>query len=861
MHNLGYHKESSRAVFFHPPGTRSRGLYFRYKVMEHARWQRIKEILDEALERPPEERAAHVEAACAGDAALRREVEALLASYAQASQFFGEMQAPAGALLPQAAEREGSRVGAYRLVEEIGRGGMGTVYRAERADGTFEQTVAVKLLRYAFDREGLRQRFLSERQILASLQHPGIAALHDGGVTDGGRPYFVMELVEGTPIDAYCDAKRLSVKERLRLFGQVAEAVQHAHQRLVIHRDLKPSNILVTEDGRVKLLDFGIAKLLDADAAGAAVTGAEAPGAALPHTRTGQHLMTPEYAAPEQVTGGAITTATDVYQLGILLYELLTGHRPYRAGGRAPYEVIRAICEEEPTRPSTIVTQVREVRRGEDLTRRTPEAVGRGRQVEAARLRQMLRGDLDAIILKALRKEPERRYATVEALRADLRAYRGGVPVSARSGTWAYRTRKFVRRHRFGLATALLFVLLAAGFGALYAVQMQQERNRAQAEAAKAQAVTAFMVELFEETDPLLRQEAGTPTVGEVLQRGSERVRSELSAQPAVQSELMTVIGRVYTDLGQYPAVEPLLREALRTRRLTEAPALVAAETMTALAYMLFRQERYDEAEALYRDALAQISAADEDAPIRITALNGLALVLDERGEAADAAELYREAIARAEAVGGEAATMYHNLAIALGNQGRFEEALAAHERALAAYREQYGAENPRVASALARMAFTYHRAGEAERAEALYREALDLRRRLLPPGHPHTAASLVRLGWLLVERSRAAEAEPLAREGLVILQELLPPDHWQIAAARGVVGLSQAGQGRFEAGVPPLEEAFRTFNERFGPSDWRTRQTAAALAKVHAAWGKPEQAAPYRALLAEGDTAASASR
>lgn len=416
------------------------------------RWHTIDGLFAEALDRPPEERAAFLQKRCGRDHALRHKVEALLKASSGGATL---LDAPLddGALWkafvaaehpPRTSSLIGKQVGAYRLVQEIGHGGMSTVYLAERADGQFDQQVAIKILWGAAGRASHIERFLSERRILASLQHPHIATLHDGGITEDGRPYFVMEYVEGRPIDRYCDEECLSIKERLELFATVGEAVQYAHQNLVVHRDLKPSNILVkkgSEKGKRKsspmLLDFGIAKLLT-----------DVSGEKTPVTRTGERWMTPEYASPEQVTGETFTTASDVYQFGLVLYKLLAGEHPYRIGGRSAAEAERMICETIPARPSTAVK-----REQATACNMTPE-----------RIRQTLRGDLDTIVLKALRKEPAQRYTSAEALVKDVRRYLDGLPVKARPATFSYRARKFAGRHRWSVAlTALVLLSLLTG--------------------------------------------------------------------------------------------------------------------------------------------------------------------------------------------------------------------------------------------------------------------------------------------------------------------------------------------------------------------------------------------------------------
>lgn len=433
----------------------------------------LEQLLEAVLDQAPGARSQFLRDACAGNPALRAELEAILAGEAEDGPFdrlfcaFTEArsQEDADGLTP------GQRLGPYEIERLLGRGGMGSVFKARRADGQFDQQVAIKVLRRDAAGGESRRHFLSERQILARLSHPNIARVFDGGLAGGGRPYLVMEYVDGTAIDRYCDERRLGIRERLRLFDEVCEAVDYAHRNLVIHRDLKPGNILVSADGRPKLLDFGVAKLL----------AAHDEGGALTHTRW--LPMTPDYASPEQVRGDPVTTTSDVYALGALLYELLSGHRPHRLGRMPPAEILRVLSDVEPLPPSQAVTTVEEGEGEEGSARRvTPEGVGRARGTEPRQLERCLRGDLDTIVLKALRKEPERRYAGAAGLAADIGRYLEGRPVLARADTVAYRSAKFARRHRAATALAVTIVLSLAGITATMAVQARRvarERDRA----------------------------------------------------------------------------------------------------------------------------------------------------------------------------------------------------------------------------------------------------------------------------------------------------------------------------------------------------------------------------------------------
>ncbi|HYG63748.1 MAG TPA: serine/threonine-protein kinase, partial [Thermoanaerobaculia bacterium] len=512
------------------------------------RWRRIDGLFAEALELPPDERQGFLAAACAGDDELRSEVESLLAADAEGEEGAAFLEQPAGEWLDlDEAGGPERRLGPYRLLRRLGAGGMGSVYLARRDDGLYEREVAVKILRSGLEGTGALHRFLAERQILARLEHPGIARLYDGGRTTGGRPFLVMELVDGLPLDEYCDRHRLGVEERLRLFVRICAAVQHAHQNLLVHRDLKPANILVTAEGEPKLLDFGIAKRLGPESA----DGADGSG---PVTRTGLRVMTPSYASPEQVRGEAITTASDVYSLGVLLYELLAGRSPYRIAGGLPHEVERAICDDEPERPSQALLRIS----GD----RPPEEIAAARGTRPQALRRRLRGDLDTIVLEALRKEPRRRYGSAARLAEDIERHLRNLPVAARPDSLLYRTRKLLRRRRAAAIAVTLGALLALGF----VLSLVEQGRRLARERDKARYALSFLVEAFKNADPY-HTRGRRLTAEEVLEQGAARVARDLHGRPEVQAAVLDAIGEVYLGQGRADAAAPLLERALAMRR------------------------------------------------------------------------------------------------------------------------------------------------------------------------------------------------------------------------------------------------------------------------------------------------------
>ncbi|MEL6443338.1 MAG: serine/threonine-protein kinase [Bacteroidota bacterium] len=744
------------------------------------RWHQIEAVFEQALERPSDEREAYLDTACEEDAALRQEVESLLAAHDKATGYFGRLadEVVQPAFQEAGGLPAGTFVGPYEIVQLVGRGGMGEVYEARRGDGTYEQTVALKLVPRSGSAAVLR-RFEAERQILAGLDHPHIARLLDGGLSGEGRPYFAMEFVRGLPITTYCDRHRLGIDARLRLFRTVCDAVQHAHRRLVVHRDLKPSNILVaeTEAGEpiVKLLDFGIAKLLDVG-----------PDVSVLETQTGLRLMTPEYAAPEQVRGDAITTAADVYALGVLLYELLTGHRPYRLAERLPHEIERVILEDDPVRPSTAITEVetRPTRAGTET--RSPATVSEARSTEAGRLRRRLVGDLDRICLMALRKEPDRRYGSATDLAEDVRRHLDGLPVAAQPDTLGYRARKFVRRNRVGvgaLAAVVLALLVGLGAALWQARIAAAERDRAQLEAETSQQVTDFFVRLLEAEDPRSAQ-GDTVTVRQVLDAGVERIATDLADQPGVQARLYLTTGEVYRSLGDMDRARDLLERGLSLAdSVFTDDALALAEAQDRTARWFFNAGSLVTADSLAQAALASAQQAYRGDHQRIAELLDLrAGILRERERYTEADSLERLAIAMAQRVGLDPsldlAIYYNNLALSYHQQGRRLDATPLYREAVEMMVDAEGEAHPYVATMRHNLAALYRDLLILDESEDLFRTMVAQERRLYPGDHPNLAASLSNLGLTLKERGRYAEGLALQDSAVAMMARVHGADH-----------------------------------------------------------------------------------
>jgi serine/threonine-protein kinase len=817
--------------------------------------RRLTDIFHQALECTVADRGAFLDAACVGIPDVRAEVESLLAAFAQAGDFIAVLDPQRGAALIEQTsdvEQSGQRVGPYRLIRELGRGGMGVVFLAERAEGGFDQRVVVKLIKRGMDSDAILQRFLRERQILAGLDHTSVARLFDGGVTDDGQPYFAMEYVDGKPLTTYCDERELTVHERLRLFEDTCRAVQYAHGKLVVHRDLKPSNILVTNDGQLKLLDFGIAKLLDQEDDITALTQA------------GMRLLTLGYAAPEQVRGEPVTTAADVYALGVILYELLTGVRPHQAEERSRADVARAVCEVEPRRPSLVVAS-------------------------QPRLARRLRGDLDTIVLKALSKECSRRYTSAEALAEDVHRHLAGHPVLARRDTAIYVAAKFVRRHKVAVAAAtVVTVSLVLGLigTAWQATVAARERDRARVEAERAQAVKEFLVGLFKASDPV-ESKGEAITARELMERGAERIERELASQPALQAELLDTVTLISHSIGRYDRAKALGERALDRARLAYGPDHPqVTEALETLGWMLQASGDSAAAEAVARQAVAQrrrLSPADSPALAR--SLELLAVLLRERARPNDAEPLHREALAiRQRRLGGEhpdtaltlsnlanvlymkgdystaaekqrevvriqrktlgdrhasVATSLVSLGAALLQDGDIAGAETAHQEALDLRRQVYGEEHPRVSESLHHLAAARQAKGDLSGAEVLYRQALVMERTFKGEDHRDVGIVMDNLAHTLAQQARFGDAMPLFAQANTLLRRAVGNDHPLLARTLERHGLALVEQGRAREARPLLDECVAIMSARYGTGHPALASALAASARAKAALGE----------------------
>jgi eukaryotic-like serine/threonine-protein kinase len=731
------------------------------------RFQRINTIFDRALELPESERAAYLDEACAGDSELRRDVGRLLDAHLRASGFFQKPVDEAFERIAHAREKsfEGRQIGAWRVLKEIGRGGMGTVWLGERADKQFKQHVAIKLIHPGMDTDWVVRRFRKERRILAGLDHPHVARLYDGGTTDDGVPYFVMEFIEGVPIDRYCDDQRLSVTKRLELFRQVCAAVAFAHQSLVVHRDIKPSNVLVAGDGTAKLLDFGIATILQDRE-----TGAEL------HTATVQQLMTPEYASPEQIEGRGATTLSDVYALGVMLYELLCGRPPYHFASRSLTEVARVLGEAKPERPSAAITSAHKAGVDAEGATQSAEEISAKREGSVERLRRRLRGDLDTIVLKAMHADPQRRYASVEQLSEDIRRHLVGLPVIARPDTLAYRTRKFVRRNRVAVGAAMLVALALVGGVASTTWQARRAREaQARAERRFGDLRKLAHSVLFDYHDAVKDLAGSTPVRERLVTDGLEYLDG-LAREAGDDVSLQRELGEAYLRLGD-------VQGGLAANLGNTAGAL----------------ESYRKAEAIYASLMSVDSANAENRRGHAFSLVSLSGMLLHTGETQEALESARRARLILEPLARDApsdAAVRRQLVRVLANEGMllcetgdFAAAVELQERHLELSEATAAADpgNPASRRALSvaneHLSFALSALGDYERALECNSAALRLRAGLVdefPLNADYKRALYVTYfysGDILTRLGRTRDALESYEQNLAIVEELLSTD------------------------------------------------------------------------------------
>ncbi len=774
--------------------------------MDSARWQQVQALFHRALEMPESDRRAWLKAACGDDPDLLVEVQTLLDEDADRSLLDADLGEVASQVLDGAARAWPSGTfGPYRLVRVLGEGGMAVVYLAERED--LGSQAAIKVLKDAHLSPARHERFLSEQRMLAGLDHPSIARLFDAGTLPDGTPWFVMEHVDGVPLTTYCRTRKTSIPGRLELFRSVCEAVQHAHRHAVIHRDLKPSNIFVRADGTVKLLDFGLAKHVDP------VEGA------VDQTQTGQRFLTPAYAAPEQIRGERVGIHTDVYALGVVLYELLTDQLPFDLARATPGEALDIVIRGEPERLSSVMRR----------------AGGAGQEAGRRVLPRAAWADLDVLCLTAMHQDPFRRYRTVDALIGDIDRLLEGRPLEARPDTLGYRLGKFVRRYRARVIGAAAAVVVFLGLIMVHTVRLSEQRSMARAEAAKATQISEYLISLFEAGDPFAAAGAETD-VRTLLERGVERAET-LADQPEIQAQVLDVLGRVHVRLSEYDRAEPLLRRALAIRTGDGASPLDAATTMMNLADLFRFAGSYDSAEAYARSALAiRKRHLPSTHPDLAGTLDGLGVVLSNKGEYEEAEVLQRRGLALRREIYDRphelVAHSLNNLAVTLANNGNYDEAETYLHESITIAVAVLGPDHASLASDLSNLGVIRDIKGDYAGADSALSASLAIKRAKLGDLHWETAFTLTALGGMLRRAGQPERAESLLREALAIEAQVLEPDHRNTAITRTHLAALLQQRGEYAEAERLYHRAVEILRERLG--DRHQFTATAQCARAH---------------------------
>jgi eukaryotic-like serine/threonine-protein kinase len=814
------------------------------------RWEHVKDLLHQAMQLTPEQRARFLDEACPSNDPCRVEIDSLLGADADVRSSFLQSAATGGVFDWEALGDVGALAPGdlfeqrFQLVEKLGEGGMGQVWMAKQIAPVRRQ-VALKLIRAGMYDESVVQRFRSERQSLALMDHPAIAKVFEAGATSQGQPYFVMEYVPGLSIAAYCDQQRLSIPVRLELFIQACDGVQHAHQKAIVHRDLKPANILVTMvDGKPapRIIDFGLAK-----------TTAAQPISDNEFTRLGQYVGTPGYMSPEQANPDIrdVDTRTDVYALGVVLYVLLTGYQPFDVslGKRPPFDVLlRKLREEDPPPPSAKAA----------MDRDASAVVARARNVDLKHLVHMLRGDLDWITLKALERDRAQRYGTAAELAADLRRFLHDEPVVARPASTGYRMRKYVRRHRVAVSVAAGLIVLLTTFTALQGLELRrttqerdranQERDRANRERDRAARITDFMTNMFKVPDPS-EARGNSVTAREILDKASNDTGTGLAQDAEVQAQMLHVMASTYMNLGLYSRAHELAKRALDARTtLLGANDANTLESMGQLGWILDREGHDAEAEKLERQALAEARRTlGAEAPLTLQSMDHLAVIEEDEGHYKEAETLARQALqSAARTVGPEHALtllITNHLARTLWYQGRYAEAERLYRQLLESDRRVLGPSHPQTLAAMTSLAVTVSAQRRGAEAERLFREVLAEQQHVLGPEHQYTLLTMNNLAGLLSHAGRIVEAETLDRQVLAVRERTLGVEHPDALTSKLNLADVLLKEGHVKDAEKLQRETLEVQQRLLGPQNPDTLFTRTNLAATLIREGRYEEA------------------
>lgn len=750
-------------------------------------WEKINELFAKALELDEKNRIEFLKQNCGNDKQLFDEIISLINEDEKIHPLL-DKKASELINVEEKLNFIGQQIGNYKLIKEIASGGMGTVFLAERCDGIFEQKVALKIIKPGLSTIPIIRRFQHERQILANLQHPNIAKLFDGGVTDDRRPFFTMEYVDGIPIDDYCDQQKLTIAQRLKLFIKVCETVQYAHNNLVIHRDLKPSNILIQNDGTIKLLDFGISKVLSA----------EADNHDLPTiTQAEINLLTPEYSSPEQIKNSSISVSTDVYSLGLILFKLLSGKSAHEFNSRTFNEFEKVICEQTIPKPSTVITN-------------SNNEVFDNRKIHFVKLKKLLNGDLDNICQMALRKEPERRYASVEMLAYDIERYLNNLPILARKESFSYSAKKFIIRHKKAVIANIALFIIINGLIFYYTIQLKEQRDKANLEAKKSLQISDFLQNLFLVSDPD-ESKGKTITAMELLDNGASQLRSSLIDEPEVKSQLLSTIGNVYTNLGLYNSAEEIYNEIKNFPNKEKLSDETYISTLINLGSLFRIKGEYDKAKKILFETLDLCKQKfDENNLLTGDCYLNIAGYYYETGDFKNSRIYYQMAekvfTSSSELNEEKIAQTAYDLGVLEFDNGNLEKADSLYRKALNIEIKLEGELNTVVATYQNELASVLRHTGKFDEAKELYEKVLSTRILLLGEEHPEVALTYNHLSRLYYNQEMFKEAEPLARKALEIRLKVFSEDHPEVSASRSSLAGTLIGLKKYKE----AEELYR---------------------------------------------------
>ncbi len=854
--------------------------------MDKNTWTKVKTIYLDAVELPENERKDYINSLC-DDSELKEEIYSLLSANDVADDFLDIASLPKDALIENDNFFIGKFFGRYKIIKLIAQGGMGLVYFGLR-DDEVKQKAAVKIINPGYASSTVIKRFQTERQTLANLNHPNISKLLDGGITDDGIQFLVMEFIDGIPVDEYCDEHKLNIKERLKLFLKIADVVKYAHHNLVVHRDLKPNNILITKEGEPKLLDFGIAKILD-------------PEGMTHETITSKGILnfTPEYASPEQIKGEIITTSSDVYSLGIVLYKLLTGHHPYKLKSHFPSDIKDSVLHAEPTKPSEIIYETVEKKYDEKVITISPETVSSTREGSIEKLHKKLIGDLDNIVAMSIRKEAERRYSSVENFAEDIKRYLNDQPVNAHKDSLSYRSKKFVKRNKTAVITFAIiniFIILGLG-GIIWQSRIASiERDNAKLEAEKANQIKSFLLNMISSPDP--KQDGREVKVIDAIQKAAKSLSTELQGQKQIEAEIRTIIGTTYQNLGIYDSAEVEMNKALDiNQKLFGEKSYETAVSLKNLGVVLEYKGDYESTEKLYRKSLDMLKSVEDKPSLELAKmLDSYGSLFTDMGNYQKAEEVSYEALLTAEKVRGDddydVISIKNNLATALNYNGKLDKADSLYRVCLKAFRKKFGNNHIRVSNVLNNLAFISIYKQEHHKALPLLEESINIKKKILGEDHPDLILAYSNLGSTYFNDSQFVKAEEIIKASVDVGLKNFDENNVNLSRSYMWYGRALAANGKFKDGINFLSKSYsirkkefgqnnkltltvemqlgkcllnakqfseaenhllksyQGLNEKYGEEDRTTKLALSALVDLYKNWGKPNKAAQLSRLM-----------